>query len=250
MVGAFLFRHVRVLRRSAADTASMFVRPLVSGALFAVFAAALANQDEVSTGFLVISVAIANVATNTVVGAAYESRLDADGGRLGLIAAAPGGLGAYVLVQAVAQLVIAVLQSALVVLCFASVLDPAPLPAAWLVSVVALLAVVVGLAALGARRAALTGSFVEASFAISLLVVFAGAFYPVDRLPRWAELVSRANPLTALVDQVRAPLVGGEAAPVGGGTVALVAVAAAALWVAVVALARRRTDLSATSAQV
>ena len=53
-------------------------------------------------------------------------------------------------------------------------------------------------------------NFLAVSFSSVLLITFAGAFYPIDSLPTWAATVAAYNPITYLVDIIRAALFGIE----------------------------------------
>ena len=53
-------------------------------------------------------------------------------------------------------------------------------------------------------------NFLAVSFSSVLLITFAGAFYPIDSLPTWAATIAAYNPITYLVDIIRAALFGIE----------------------------------------
>lgn len=203
MITAFFYRYWRVLLRSPADTIAMFIRPLLSGVLLLVFAQTVSGIKSLPE-FMVVSVMISNFITNTILGAAYESRMDLEDSKRELIELAPGGLRGYSIVQALTQGSIAVLQSALVGAfllpwtSYAVALDPI----FWVAGLLLVLSVI-SVAALTAQRSALRGSYIGVSFTIGIVLTFSGIFYPVNALPQWARLVSSANPVTYLVEGIR-----------------------------------------------
>jgi len=244
MLRAVWFRYVRTLWRSRIDSASMMVRPLITAVLFVMFASAVA-PDEGSRAFLVVSVMIVNVVANTVIGAAYEARTDVAGGRLELVVQSPGGLSGYVSAQAAVQLVVALAQSCLVGVWWFTTLAVHAWDPVWLAALVVLCVTTWGLAALGAWEAVVRGSFVSTSFTISMLLTFAGSFYPVEALPEWARAVSLVNPLTYLVDLVRAPVIAEPTLENPGQQLAFAGAIAIILLLVVAARVRHRPDLSA-----
>lgn len=188
----------------------MLARPLVSAVLFATFAS-YAVGEAASLLFMLVSVMVFNVVSNTVIGAAYESRLETSGGRLELIAAAPGGISTYLLAQALFQFCVSITQSTFVGLAFLLVfLRDARAEWHLVPGVVGGGLLVVSLGVVAARGAVMKSSIVGASFAIGLLLALGGAFYPVDSLPAWARLVTLANPMTYVFDQVRSGLGAGS----------------------------------------
>jgi ABC-2 type transport system permease protein len=46
-------------------------------------------------------------------------------------------------------------------------------------------------------------------FGSSLLVIYSGAFFPLDLLPGWLSTLAQLNPITVAVDGMREPLLGG-----------------------------------------
>lgn len=48
-----------------------------------------------------------------------------------------------------------------------------------------------------------------ASFGITVLTLFSGAYFPLELLPDWASDVARFNPIAVVVDGMRQPLLGG-----------------------------------------
>ena len=71
--------------------------------------------------------------------------------------------------------------------------------------VISFMAAVVGVHVLIRRN-----NFLAVSFSSVLLITFAGAFYPIDSLPTWAATIAAYNPITYLVDIIRAALFGIE----------------------------------------
>jgi len=56
--------------------------------------------------------------------------------------------------------------------------------------------------ALASRIQTMQGFHVLMNLALFPLLFFSGAFYPVDDLPRWLEILARGNPLTYAVDAI------------------------------------------------
>jgi len=48
------------------------------------------------------------------------------------------------------------------------------------------------------------------------LIFLSGIFFPVNNVPRWLEVIAKANPVTYGVDAIRQLLLGADLAPVGG----------------------------------
>lgn len=207
MLRAYWYRYQRTLRRNAPDTVSMFIRPLVTTVLFAIFATTITGSNT-SASFLVASVAIFNLVTNTVIGAAYESSQDVRGERLGLVAMSPGGLSRYLMSQTAVQLVITLSQSLLIILVFLSSFDFASLSLRWFFDLLVLVLFTYIIAVIASKQTVFSGNFSRISFVITLVLVFGGAYYPINDLPPWAQVISDYNPFTYLIDSVRSPLVG------------------------------------------
>ncbi|MDO4411881.1 ABC transporter permease [Cutibacterium sp.] len=203
MLSAFFYRYSRVLLRNPGDTIAMFLRPLLSGVMLLIFAQTI-NRAHVLPEFMVASVMLSNVITNTVLGAAYESRMDLTDGKRELMELSPGGLHGYSLVQAVTQGGIATVQS----LFIAIVLLPltgatfTPGPVFW-VALLLLTLSVISAGALAAKYSALRGAYVGVSFTVGIILTFSGIFYPIETLPQWARTVSFVNPVTYVVGGVR-----------------------------------------------
>lgn len=60
-----------------------------------------------------------------------------------------------------------------------------------------------------------------AGFVVTLLMLFSGAFFPLDLLPGWAEGVAELNPIALAIEGMREPLLGGSGWDGVGGTVAV-----------------------------
>jgi lipooligosaccharide transport system permease protein len=70
------------------------------------------------------------------------------------------------------------------------------------------------------------------------MFLLGGTFFPIDQLPRWAEIASWINPLYHCVELVRHAALGFEA--VDFGHVAVLAGLAVAFWLLAVRWLRRR----------
>lgn len=68
---------------------------------------------------------------------------------------------------------------------------------------------------------------VGANFAVSLLLLGSGAFFPLSVLPRWIQHVAVANPIARAIDGMRAALIAGDFH--GFGTTALIVFAASVI---------------------
>ena len=72
---------------------------------------------------------------------------------------------------------------------------------------------------LGVAAAGATLTFRRGSGAVGLvmtvLVLFSGAYYPLDLLPGWIAELAEINPITIAVDGMREPLLGGTGWEVG-----------------------------------
>jgi ABC-2 type transport system permease protein len=80
-------------------------------------------------------------------------------------------------------------------------------------ALVVLLAFIPFVWGLGIASAGATLTFRRGSGAvglgISVLVLFSGAYYPLDLLPSWLASLAELNPITIAVDGMREPLLGG-----------------------------------------
>jgi ABC-2 type transport system permease protein len=73
-----------------------------------------------------------------------------------------------------------------------------------------------------------------ASFGITVLTLFSGAFFPLDLLPGWASGVARYNPIAIVVDGMRQPLLGGTGwAETAADVLVLLPISAASLAVGI-----------------
>jgi ABC-2 type transport system permease protein len=93
---------------------------------------------------------------------------------------------------------------------------------------------------LGVASAGATLTFRRGSGAVGLgmtvLVLFSGAYYPLDLLPSWMASLAELNPLTVAVDGMREPLLGGTGWDgVGKAVAVLLPLAAVSLVVGAVA---------------
>lgn len=207
MIVATGYRYLITLRRSPMDTFSMFVRPVVSAGLYAVFALFYLGGDG-GLSFMLISLAILNIADNTVTGAAYEGRNDCSDDRLETIMMAPGGFRAFVWAQSLASFVVAAMESMLVLLIaipymrMTSVTDLATM----LLGIICLVICAIAGGALGAWIVIRYRRFVLVSFASTILLTLGGAFYSVELLPQPFRAIAYANPVTYMIDVIRAPV--------------------------------------------
>lgn len=235
MLSAFLYRYSRVLLRSPGDTIAMFIRPLLSGVMLLIFAQTIHGVRALPE-FMVASVMLSNVITNTVLGAAYESRMDLEEGKRELIELSSAGLHGYGLVQAATQGSIATIQSLLVGTVLLPLTDGSfiPGPKFW-VAILLLALSVVSVGALSAKHSAMRGAYLGVSFTVGIILTFSGIFYPIEALPQWARIVSSLNPVTYVVDGVRSAFD-------SPGTSSWIGLAYAGVWAlaATAALARTR----------
>jgi ABC-2 type transport system permease protein len=93
---------------------------------------------------------------------------------------------------------------------------------------------------LGVAAAGATLTFRRGSGAVGLgmtvLVLFSGAYYPLDLLPSWMASLAQVNPITVAVDGMREPLLGGTGwEGVGKAVAVLLPLAAVSLAVGAVA---------------
>lgn len=82
-----------------------------------------------------------------------------------------------------------------------------------------------------------------ASFGVTLLTIFSGAYFPLAVLPHWAQALAEVNPMATAVEAMREPLLGGTGWAGIGVDVAVLAPLSAvslALGIAVFRLALRR----------
>lgn len=114
MISATAYRYYQTLRRNPTDTFSMLARPLLSTALFAIFAATYLAPSY-GVAFMIISVAVVNVFTNAIQGSSYEAREEIQGLRLDVVRLSPGGFPAFVNAHALIQTFLAAMQSLVII---------------------------------------------------------------------------------------------------------------------------------------
>ncbi|MCS4484012.1 ABC transporter permease [Gleimia sp. 6138-11-ORH1] len=243
---AVAFKYLKTLRRNPIDTFSMAVRPLFSVTLFAIFASTYIEGDTGVT-FMVLSVALVNIIINSVQGSCYEARDDTSDSRSDIIILAPGGFHGFSAAQAIVQTAFASVQSLVVLLVSAPLLEIHYSGFALkivLTGVVLLIVTSYLLSLFLVKISILYDNFLAVSFTIVVLVTLGGAFYPVDALPDWVRTIALLNPLTYLIDLCRTPFIGGQPL-VNYSTSVLVCVGFILLLVAVNFVVRsRRFDLS------
>ncbi|MSS45350.1 hypothetical protein FYJ43_04700 [Cutibacterium sp. WCA-380-WT-3A] len=243
---AVAFKLLTTLRRNPIDTFSMAVRPLLSVVLFAVFAS---TYIETGTGvaFMVISVALVNVIVNSVQGSSYEARDDIRGLRSDVILLAPGGFHSFSAAQALVQTVFASIQSFVILIVSAPLLEIHHTGSATKIALAGLSLLIVTsylLSLVLLKISILYDNFLAVSFAVVVMVTLGGAFYPVESLSGWVYVISRLNPVTYLIDLCRTPLIG-ESPFVDYSTSLFVCVGFVALLVAMDVVLRSKTfDLS------
>jgi ABC-2 type transport system permease protein len=92
-----------------------------------------------------------------------------------------------------------------------------------------------GVASAGATLTFRRGSGVV-GIAMTVLVLFSGAYYPLDLLPNWIATLAELNPITIAVDGMREPLLGGTGWDgVGRAVIILLPLAAVSLALGAVA---------------
>lgn len=189
----------------------MLLRPLLSTALYAIFAATYLTSTY-GVAYMVVSVAIVNVFTNAIQGAGYEAREEMQDLRFDIIQMSPGGFPAFVTAHALIQTLLATLESALLSALFIPFAQyPVVQEMAYLIIGVGLLLAISFMAAVvGVHVLIRRNNFLAVSFSSVLLITFADAFYPIDSLPTWAATIAAYNPITYLVDIIRAALFGIE----------------------------------------
>ena len=92
----------------------MLARPLLSTALFSIFAATYLAPSY-GVAFMIISVAVVNVFTNAIQGSSYEAREEIQGLRLDVVRLSPGGFPAFVNAHALIQTFLAAMQSLVII---------------------------------------------------------------------------------------------------------------------------------------
>ena len=117
-----------------------------------------------------------------------------------------GGFPAFVTAHALIQTLLATIESVLLSALFIPFAQyPVVQEMTYLIiSVGLLLAISFMAAVVGVHVLIRRNNFLAVSFSSVLLITFAGAFYPIDSLPTWAATVAAYNPITYLVDIIRA----------------------------------------------
>ena len=123
-----------------------------------------------------------------------------------------GGFPAFVTAHALIQTLLATIESALLSALFIPFAQyPVVQEMTYLIiSVGLLLAISFMAAVVGVHVLIRRNNFLAVSFSSVLLITFASAFYPIDSLPTWAATIAAYNPITYLVDIIRAALFGIE----------------------------------------
>lgn len=211
MISATLFRYVKVLQRSPVDTVSMLLRPLVTVALMWLFAS-FYFTDSLGVPFVIISAALVNIIINSMQGSAFEAQEDAQDTRLDSIVMAPGGIERFIWAQALTQTFIALVQSLFILMIAIFVSNTFQVTVLEFLAVVtgflSILVMCVGMAALGVWATVYHRKFFLVSFLSVIVVTLGGAFFSVDRLSPIFRGLGYANPVTYVIDVIRAPLTG------------------------------------------
>ncbi len=158
------------------------------------------------TAYLVAgTVVMTSVFSSTFSSASYYR--DRDSGVLRLLLSTPHHPRTLLLGKSLASLVIGALQALVVLLVAAPFVDfkwqyGVPQGIALAIAVVVLLNLMLtGLAqALASRVQSMQGFHLVMNLALFPLLFFSGAFFPVDGLPAWLQVLAYANPLTYAVD--------------------------------------------------
>jgi len=158
------------------------------------------------TAYLVAgTVVMTSVFSSTFSSASYYR--DRDSGFLRLLISSPHHPRTLLLGKSMASLVIGALQALIVLLVAAPFVDfewqyGVPQGIAIAVAAVVLLNLMLtGLAqALASRIQSMQGFHLLMNLALFPLLFFSGAFFPVDGLPAWLQVLAYANPLTYAVD--------------------------------------------------
>lgn len=245
VVGAIVYREWRVFRRVWFSTAfGSIVEPIVYfvafgfgfGALVAEVAG-LSYFEFMATGTIAIGILFSSVFPGLINGYARRTEKHLYDGQL----AAPVSVAEMVTGEALwhaLRVTVVAIVTVLVAFAFGVQMGMGVL----LVPAIAV-ATGFGFAAVGAAFAARLRSWHGVDIVISGIIapmfVVAGAFFPLDGLPRWAELIGRANPLYHCVELLR-----GAAFGLPGLGQTLTHVGAVALfdlvaWLAAVVLVRR-----------
>lgn len=147
---------------------------------------------------------------------------DREFGFLKEILVSPLGRGGIMLGKATGGAAVAVLQ-AIIMLILAPILGVSINLVMVLELILVILIVSMSLAGMGllvaSRMQSQQGFQVVIQLIIMPLIFLAGVFYPVNNVPVWMEVISKANPLTYGVDAIRQIFLGSEGAATIGVTV-------------------------------
>jgi ABC-2 type transport system permease protein len=207
---ALFERDLRAVLRSRSQLYSSILTPL----LFLVFLGIGVSEglepanlsDGNFTAYLVSGVVVmASVFSATFASATYYR--DRDSGILRMFLVSPNSPRSIIFGKSLAAVLIGTLQSMIVLLAAAPFVDlewqygilPGLLSAA--ATVVLLNLMLSGFAqALSSRIETMQGFHLLMNLALFPLLFFSGAFFPVDDLPAWLEVLARLNPLSYAVD--------------------------------------------------
>lgn len=208
--GALFGRDIRAVVRSRSQLYSSMFTPL----LFLVFLGngvseglAPANLKAGNfTAYLVAGVVVmTSVFSATFASASYYK--DRDSGMLRMLLSSPHSARTVLFGKSLAGVCIGVLQSSVVLLVAAPFVEfkwqygVVPGLGVALATIVLLNVMLSGIAqALASRVETMQGFHLVMNLALFPLLFFSGAFFPVDNLPIWLEVLSRINPLSYAVD--------------------------------------------------
>lgn len=209
-VGALFSRDIRAFVRSRSQLYSSMFTPI----LFLVFLGngvseglAPANLKAGNfTAYLVAGVVVmTSVFSSTFSSASYYK--DRDSGILRMLLSSPNSARTVLFGKSLAGVCIGVLQASAVLLLAAPFVEfewQYGLAGGLLVAgltIVLLNVMLSGLAqALASRVETMQGFHLVMNLALFPLLFFSGAFFPVDNLPVWLEVLARVNPLSYAVD--------------------------------------------------
>jgi len=245
---ALLERDLRALLRSRSQLYSSILLPLI---ILAVLGSGVSEglepslvRDRDYSSFLVPGIiAMTALFSATFSGASYYQ--DRDRGILKAMLAAPHPAGVILLGKSLAGVAVGCLQ-ALLVLAIVALIPAIDLE--WQYGVVpglllAFFAILLlnlllgGLAhLLSARITTLTGFHLVMNLVLFPLFFFSGAFFPLDEVPVWLEVLGRVNPLSYAVDLMHVAIYSDTSSGYLGAPVdmpVLLAVAAAVLYLGV-----------------
>jgi len=209
---ALFQRDIRAVIRSRAQLYSSILTPLLflvflgNGVSHGLAPSKLPAGDF--TSYLVAgTVAMTSVFSSTFASASFYR--DRDTGILRVFFSSPHSPRTILLGKSLAGVCIGMAQALLVTLVAAPFVDfgwqygIASGFAAVVLTVLLLNLFLAGFAqALASRIQTMQGFHLLMNLALFPLLFFSGAFYPVDDLPRWLEILARGNPLTYAVDAI------------------------------------------------